>query len=261
MASIIRKNWFWIVVPVIVLGISYAILSDNTLAGQRGNSGLGEMFEADAAFDIGSRVEGVVVYDPLDDAEFVPPAPGQFVPPGIIEDTRQWVDIKKIKIWVEDDWLWIKIDVTKAAPKNLASSLANAAQPFESTDEFLNWRVRIDTNRDNQTDYSIDAVWNPISSAQPGDDLNGGIFRDVTSEENFRVLRKDNFPGLIGTQKTQLLTGIPLELLEFDEHLEISVCVHYTSDHTQYEGLNNQVYDCYPTYFPPGEPWIWFPIP
>jgi len=260
MASIIRKNWFWIVVPVIVLGISYAILSDNTLAGQRGNSGLGEMFEADAAFDIGSRVEGVVVYDPLDDAEFVPPAPGQFVPPGIIEDTRQWVDIKKIKIWVEDDWLWIKVDVAKAPPKNLASSLASAAEPFESTDELINWRVRIDRDRDNVTDYTIDAVWNPISSAEAGDDLSGGIFRDVT-EEGFQILRKDDFPGLVGTQKTQLLTGIPLELLDIGENIEISVCVHYTSDHTRYQGLNNQVYDCYPTYFPPGEPWIWFPMP
>lgn len=260
MASIIRKNLFWVITIVVVLGISYAIFSDTTLSGQRGDSGLGELFEADAAFDIGDRVEGVVVYDPMDDSEFVPPAPGQFVPPGILDDTLQWVDIKKIKIWVEDDWLWIKVDVAKAPPKNLASSLASAAEPFEATDELINWRVRIDRDRDNVTDYTIDAVWNPISSAEAGDDLSGGIFRDVT-EEGFQILRKDDFPGLVGTQKTQLLTGIPLELLDIGENIEISVCVHYTSDHTRYQGLNNQVYDCYPTYFPPGEPWIWFPMP
>ena len=259
MASIIRKNLFWVVVITVVLGITYAILSDNLIADQR-QSGRGELFKENAAFDIGERIEGVVAYDPLGDSEFVPPSPGQFVPPGILDDTLQWVDIKKVKIWVEDDWLWIKIDVVKAPPRNLASSLASAAQPFEATDELLNWRVRIDRDRDNITDYSIDAVWNPLSSAAAGDELTGGIFRDVT-EEGFKVLMNDDFPGLIGSQKTQLLTGIPLELLDIGENIEIAVCVHYTSDHVRYQGLNNQVYDCYPTYFPPGEPWIWFPMP
>ena len=176
-----------------------------------------------------------------------------------------WIDIRKTNIWIEDEWLWIKITVVNPPPSNLARSIpVPQGALFQLTDELLTWRVRIDHNNDNVTDYTIDAVWNPTGvninqDGTPKEDMSGGYFRDagLPGQENRYQIGKDEFPGLIGSNENSLLTGFPLALLpELGTEFEVAVCVNYTGDHEILNDFIISAYDCDPDIFPPGAEWI-----
>jgi hypothetical protein len=179
-------------------------------------------------------------------------------------EVMSWVDIRKTNVWIEDEWLWVKITVVNPPPTQLARTLpVPEGALFQLTDELLTWRVRIDFNNDNVTDYTIDAVWNPTGGnadmeGNPKDDLSGGYFRaaGTPAQPNGYNLGNEDFPGLIGTNENSLVTGFPLELLpDLGTEFEIAVCVNYTGDHEILDDFILAAYDCYPAIFPPGNEW------
>ena len=229
---------FWIVAVLVVIGVAYTINNDSTLRGETFDED--ELIFDEDFGNLNSDDQGITVFDDIDEVAHVPPSPGQLVPPIIGMEVMSWVDIRKTNVWIEDEWLWVKITVVNPPPTQLARTLpVPEGALFQLTDELLTWRVRIDVNNDNVTDYTIDAVWNPTGGnadmeGNPKDDLSGGYFRaaGTPAQPNGYNLGNEDFPGLIGTRENSLVTGFPLELLPLlGTEFEIAVCVNYTGDH------------------------------
>ncbi len=258
----IKQIVVWGTALIIVIGLGYMFGTDTTL-----EDAIPVEEEAGKIFDdreIPDQInldpvgEVVVSFDEIDDAQHVPGSPGQFVPDTHTNPPLEWVDIRKTEIWIADDWLWVKIDIVSPSPRLLLSSLpVPAEQQFMLTDEMLTWRIRINVDDDNRTDYTIDAVWNP--TGQEGDSITGGYFRDVSDPEGIAnyVLERNEFPGAIGTKESSLLTGIPLSFVDkLGSEFKIAICVNYTGDHIYQEGMLVQVYDCDPDTTILGFGWI-----
>ncbi|MCH2397216.1 MAG: hypothetical protein MK227_03320 [Nitrososphaerales archaeon] len=253
---------FWIVAVLVVIGVAYTINNDSTLRGETFDED--ELIFDEDFGNLNSDDQGITVFDDIDEVAHVPPSPGQLVPPIIGMEVMSWVDIRKTNVWIEDEWLWVKITVVNPPPTQLARTLpVPEGALFQLTDELLTWRVRIDVNNDNVTDYTIDAVWNPTGGnadmeGNPKDDLSGGYFRaaGTPAQPNGYNLGNEDFPGLIGTRENSLVTGFPLELLPLlGTEFEIAVCVNYTGDHEILDDFILAAYDCYPAIFPPGNEW------
>ena len=254
---------FWIIVVVIIAGVAYTISNDSILTGNTLVDD-GPIFDEDFG-NLNSDDQGIISFDEIDDMAHVPPSPGPLVPPNVGNEVMSWIDIRKTNIWIEDEWLWVKITVVNPPPTNLARTIpVPQGALFQLTDELLTWRVRIDHNGDNVTDYTIDAVWNPTGvninqDGTPKDDMSGGYFRDagLPGQDNRYQIGKDEFPGLIGSNENSLLTGFPLALLpELGTEFEVAVCVNYTGDHEVLDDFIIAAYDCDPDIFPPGAEWI-----
>ena len=254
---------FWIAVVAVIAGVAFTISNDSVLTGNTVEDE-GLIFDEDFG-NLNSNDQGTISFDEIDDMAHVPPSPGPLVPSNVAVEVMTWVDIRKTNIWIEDDWLWIKITVVNPPPTSLARTIpAPQGQFFLLTDELLTWRVRIDHNNDNVTDYTIDAVWNPTGvntnqDGTPKDDMSGGRFRDagLPGENNSYRIDKEEFPGLIGSNENSLLTGFPLALLpELGTEFEVAVCVNYTGDHEVLDNFIIAAYDCDPDIFPPGAEWI-----
>ena len=254
---------FWIVAIVVVVSVAYVINTDSALRGETFDEDE-LIFDEDFGNINSENDQGITKFDDVDDVAHVPPSPGQLVPPSIGIEVISWVDIRKTNVWIEDEWLWVKITVVNPPPTQLARTLpVPEGALFQLTDELLTWRVRIDHNNDNVTDYTIYAVWNPTGGnadmeGQPKDDLSGGYFRaaGTPAQPNGYNLGNEDFPGLIGTKETSLMTGCPLELLpDLGTEFEIAVCVNYTGDHEILDDFILAAYDCYPAIFPPGNEW------
>ena len=252
----------WIVAVLVVIGVAYTINNDSTLRGETFDED--ELIFDEDFGNLNSDDQGITVFDDIDEVAHVPPSPGQLVPPIIGMEVMSWVDIRKTNGWIEDEWLWVKITVVNPPPTQLARTLpVPEGALFQLTDELLTWRVRIDVNNDNVTDYTIDAVWNPTGGnadmeGNPKDDLSGGYFRaaGTPAQPNGYNLGNEDFPGLIGTRENSLVTGFPLELLPLlGTEFEIAVCVNYTGDHEILDDFILAAYDCYPAIFPPGNEW------
>ena len=250
---------FWIVAVLVVIGVAYTINNDSTLRGETFDED--ELIFDEDFGNLNSNDQGITHFDDIDEVAHVPPSPGQLVPPIIGMEVMSWVDIRKTNVWIEDEWLWVKITVVNPPPTQLARTLpVPEGALFQLTDELLTWRVRIDVNNDNVTDYTIDAVWNPTGGnadmeGNPKDDLSGGYFRaaGTPAQPNGYNLGNEDFPGLIGTRENSLVTGFPLELLPLlGTEFEIAVCVNYTGDHEILDDFILAAYDCYPAIFPPG---------
>ena len=258
---------FWIVAVAVVVSVAYVINSDSALTGVASLDDDSLIFDEDFGNLSSENDQGVTSFDGIDDMAHVPPSPGGLVPPSIGNEVLSWIDIRKTNIWIEDEWLWVKITVVKAPPTNLARTLpVPDGALFQLTDELLTWRVRIDFNNDNVTDYTIDAVWNPTGEnldmdGNPKDDLSGGYFRDAgqpgaQGQRGYNI-GAEEFPGLIGTNKNTILTGFPLVLLpELGDEFEVAVCVNYTGDHELLDDFILEAYDCDPDIFPQGDEWI-----
>lgn len=264
----------WGIFATIVLGIAYVINSDTNPSSDPAELEEGGIFEGAEFGNISSEIdEGTTSFDEIDDPSHVPPSPGGLVPGKIISTAMSWVDIRKTNIWVQDDWLWVKITVVEPAPKHLGSAIRLSEAEIQAvggifalTDEMLTWRIRIDYNNDNKTDYTIDAVWNPTGKnldqqGRPKDDLTGGYFSDLGGPKGDGAgryqLGNNEFPGIIGTHENTLLTGFPLEMLPMlGTEFELAVCVNYTGDHELVNDFILATYDCDPDVFPPGAEWI-----
>ena len=254
---------FWIVAVAVVVSVAYVINTDSALTGET-SFDEDELFFDEDFGNLNSDDQGITLFDEIDEVAHVPPSPGQLVPPVIGMEVMSWVDIRKTNVWIEDEWLWVKITVVNPPPTQLARTLpVPEGALFQLTDELLTWRVRIDFNNDNVTDYTIDAVWNPTGGnadmeGNPKDDLSGGYFRaaGTPAQPNGYNLGNEDFPGLIGTNENSHVTGFPLELLpDLGTEFEIAVCVNYTGDHEILDDFILAAYDCYPAIFPPGNEW------
>lgn len=254
---------FWIAVVAVIAGVAFTISNDSVLTGNTLEDD-GPIFDEDFG-NLNSNDQGTISFDEIDDMAHVPPSPGPLVPSNVAVEVMTWVDIRKTNIWIEDDWLWIKITVVNPPPTSLASSIpVPEGTVFFLTDQLLTWRIRIDHNGDNVTDYTIDAVWNPTGvnvnqDGTPKDDMSGGYFRDagLPGENNSYRIEKEEFPGLIGSNENSLLTGFPLVLLpELGTEFEVAVCVNYTGDNEVTDDFIIAVYDCDPDIFPQGAEWI-----